>query len=68
MGLYDVELKRQRKTSPTYLFFSYLRDRKRKLSNSSVRILPYVSEKMLTFAPETFGDESYSPLVNLGNS
>ena len=31
-------------------------------------MLPFVSEKMLTFALETFGDESHSPQVNLGNS
>ena len=33
-----------------------------------MRILPHVSEKIRTFALETFGDESYSPPVNLGNS
>ena len=63
--------KRQKKTSPAYRYILYLRGRKRKwrnLSNSSARILPFVSEKMRTFALETFGDKSHSPQVNLGNS
>ena len=30
--------------------------------------MSFVSKKMLTFALETFGDESHSPQVNLGNS